>query len=121
VRRDRARYFNDKLSKIKNIKIPTELESHFNVYQMYTIQLENNKIREKLRQNLTKAGIMTKIYFTPVHLKTFYRKNFNYKMGDLPETEKIAEKVLTLPLYPTLSFNEIDYIVDNIKNCCEWF
>ena len=39
--------------------------------------------------------------------------------GDLPETEKISEKVLTLPLYPTISNSEIDYVVDKIQNCCK--
>ena len=119
MRRAKANYFNERLSKIKNIKIPTGLKNHFHVYQMYTIQLENNKIREKLRQSLTEAGIMTKVYFNPVHLKTFYRENFNYKQGDLPKTEKISGKVLTLPLYPKLNNKKMDYIIGRIKDCCE--
>jgi dTDP-4-amino-4,6-dideoxygalactose transaminase len=118
LRREKAEYFNKKLSKIKRIKIPIELKNHYNVYQMYSIQLENNKSREELQQNLTKAGIMTKVYFDPVHIKTLYREKFNYREGDLPETEKISKKVLTLPLYPTLSNKEMDYIVDKIRDCC---
>jgi len=118
LRREKAEYFNKKLSKIKGIKIPIELKNHYNVYQMYTIQLENNKSREELQQNLTKAGIMTKIYFDPIHMKTFYREKFNFREGDLPETEKISKKILTLPLYPTLSNKEMDFIVDKIKDCC---
>ena len=59
---------------------------------------------------------MTKVYFEPIHLKTFYKKEFGYKRGDLPMTEEISEKVLTLPLYPTLAKKEIDYIIKNIKN-----
>jgi len=117
LRRERAKYFNKILSKIKGIKIPMELQDHYHVYQMYTIQLEDSKIREKLRQSLTEAGIMTKVYFNPVHLKTFYRENFNYKQGDLPKTEKISGKVLTLPLYPKLNNKEMDYIIEKIKNC----
>ena len=118
LRREKAKYFNKKLSKMTKIKVPIESKNDYYVYQMYTIQLENNETREKLQQNLIKAGIMTKVYFEPIHLKTFYRKKFNYKGGDLPETEEISKKVLTLPLYPTLTNKEIDYIVDKIKNCC---
>jgi perosamine synthetase len=62
---------------------------------------------------------MSKVYFEPIHLKTFYRQRYNYKKGDLPKTENISKKVLTLPLYPTLTNEEIDYIVEKIKNCCE--
>jgi len=109
LRREKAKYFNKKLSKMTKIKIPIESKNDYYVYQMYTVQLENNKSREELQQNLTKAEIMTKVYFDPLHLKTFYREKFHYKNGDLPETEEISKKVLTLPLYPTLTNSEMDY------------
>jgi len=119
IRREKALYFNDKLSKIKKVKIPKEFDKHFHIYQMYTIMLENNKIREKIRQELAKVGVMTKVYFNPVHLKTYYRKKFNYKKGDLSRTEKISKKVLTIPLYPNLTNQEMDFIIYKIKNICE--
>jgi dTDP-4-amino-4,6-dideoxygalactose transaminase len=115
LRREKARYFNRRLSKISKIKTPVELEDYYHVYQMYTIQTEDSRIRAELQQKLKKAGVMTKVYFEPVHLKTFYRKKFNYREGYLPNTEKISKKVLTLPLYPTLSNEEIDYIAEVIK------
>ena len=119
LRREKARYLNRNLSKIRCIKIPMELEKYFHVYQMFTIQLHDNKMREKLQKNLTKGGIMTKVYFNPIHLTTFYKEKFNYKQGDLPKTEKISEKILKIPLYPNLTKKEMDYIIDKIKNCCE--
>jgi len=119
MRRENAHYMSKKLSDVNQIKTPVEPKNHYHVYQMYTIQLENNKIREKLQQSLTEVGIMAKVYFNPIHLKTFYRENFNYKRGDLPKTEKISGKVLTLPLYPKLNNKEMDYIIDRIKDCCE--
>jgi dTDP-4-amino-4,6-dideoxygalactose transaminase len=119
LRREKAKYYNQGLSKLKNIKTPNEVKDYFHVYQLYTIQLKNNETREKLKQNLTKAGIMSKVYFEPVHLKTFYKEKYNYKIGDLPITENISQKVLTLPLYPTLTNKEMDYIIDNVKDCCE--
>jgi perosamine synthetase len=119
MRREKARYYNKNLSKIKNIKTPSSLKNHYHVYQMYTIQLHNKINRVNLQKNLTKAGIMTKVYFSPVHLTTFYRKKFNYRKGDLPLTEEISKKVITLPLYPTLTIEEMDYIIDKIIDYCE--
>jgi len=116
-RREKVKYYNEQLSEFKTIKIPFELKDHYHVYQMYTIQVKEGKTRETLQNYLTKSGILSKVYFEPIHLKTFYRKNYKYKKGSLPETEKISKKVLTLPLYPTLSNKEIDYIVEKIKNC----
>jgi perosamine synthetase len=82
---------------------------------MYTIQLQNSTTREKIQQKLANAGILTKIYFSPIHLKTFYQKNYNYKKGDLPITEEISKKVLTLPLYPTMKVEEMDNVINEIK------
>ena len=119
LRREKAKYFNKKLSKINNVKIPIESKDHYHIYQMYTIQLENSKSRAKLQHHLSKEGVMTKVYFKPIHLTTFYKKELKCKEGDLPITEEISEKVLTLPLYPTLTLKEIDYMADKITNCLE--
>ena len=62
---------------------------------------------------------MTKVYFEPIHLKTFYTKEFHYKKNDLPITEEIAQKVLTLPLYPSLTKKEMDYIISTIEKGCK--
>jgi perosamine synthetase len=118
MRREKARYYNKHLSKIKNIKTPSDLKNHFHVYQMYTIRLSNKRIRDTIQKDLTKAGVMTKVYFSPVHLTTFYKEKFNFRKGSLPVTEEISQKVLTLPLYPSLTIKEMDYILDTVNNCC---
>ncbi len=118
LRREKAAYYTKKLSKIKNIRTPTESKDEYHVYQLYTIELPDKKTRDHLQQHLTKAGIMTKVYFEPVHLKTYYTKEFNYKKSDLPVTEEMAEKVLTLPLYPSLTKKEMNYIIHEIEYGC---
>ena len=115
MRREKAAYYTKKLSKIEGIRTTVESKGEHNVYQLYTIELTDKKIKDHLQQQLTKAGIMTKVYFEPIHLKTFYKKKFNYKQGDLPKTEELAEKVLTLPLYPTLTTKEMNYIITTIN------
>ena len=65
---------------------------------------------------LARKGIFSKAYFgLPIHLTKFYRKNFGYKENDLPKTEELADMVLTLPMYPTLGKQDIDYIALSIK------
>ena len=115
LRREKANYLTKNLSEIKTIKTPIESKGEYNVYQLYTIELPDKRTRDNLQQKLSEAGIMTKVYFEPIHLKTFYKKEFVYKRSDLPMTEEISEKVLTLPLYPTLAKKEIEYIIKNIK------
>jgi perosamine synthetase len=114
MRREKAEYMNNQLSKIEKIITPNTLGGCFHVYQMYTIRVKNGKeMRDNLLKFLAEKGIMTKIFFVPVHLTQFYRK-LGYKVK-LPITEKIAGQVLTLPLYPTLKKEEMNYITENIN------
>jgi perosamine synthetase len=84
---------------------------------MYAIRVKGDKdSRDELIAYLKSKGIMTKELFHPVHLTGFYRDKFGYKEGELPITEKISTQVLTLPMYPTLAKEEIDYIVEQIRN-----
>lgn len=117
-RREKAAYYTKKLSKIPSIRTPGEAKGEHHVYQLYTIELPDKKTRNRLQQHLTKAGIMTKIYFEPIHLKTYYSKEFHYKKNDLPVTEETAEKVLTLPLYPSITKKEMDYVISTIEKGC---
>ena len=82
---------------------------------MYTIEVEEKK-RNDLQKHLTEKGIMTKIYFEPVHLKTAYRKRFGFTEGMLPVTERLAKKVLTLPFHAEIDEKEMDLIADSIKS-----
>ena len=116
MRREKAEHYNQKLKDITEIVLPTEMQNQKHVYQMYTIQLKNKKIRDKLQKHLTKKGIMTKVYFHPIHLKTYYKNKFGYQKGDLPKTERLSEKVLTLPMYAAIPKKEIDYVSNSIKN-----
>lgn len=115
IRREKASYLSKKLSKIKNLTIPKELNGHYSVYQMYTIQLEDEQTRDALQKHLTDKGIMSKVYFNPVHLKTIYTKNYGYKEGDLPKTENLSKRVLNVPFYPTIKKKELKYLADSIK------
>ena len=119
MRRSHARYLTKSLLEIAKVTPPQEPQNQYHVYQMYTIQLENNRDRDELQQHLTNAGIMTKVYFDPIHLKTFYKKKLGYRKGDLPKTEQLSERVLTLPMHPGLKKHELDYIIESIKEFFE--
>ena len=80
---------------------------------MYTIRLPDVNIRDGLQSHLTKKGIFSKVYFDPIHLTAFYKNNF--QIPHLPITEKIAQQVISLPIYPNMTNEEKDYLVDSIS------
>ena len=114
LRRQHARFYVSKLKKIKEIKLLDEPKDHLHVYQLFTIQLKNNLIRNELQKFLTSRGIMTKVFFEPIHLSNFYKKS-GFGKKSLPNTEKISQTVLSLPIFPGLKSEEIRYICDSTQ------
>lgn len=114
MRRGKAFYFISLLRKEvgNDVHFPEIPESYFNVYQLFTILADK---RDELKDYLASKGIMTKIYFSPVHATHFYKNVLGYDCK-LPVTEELAESVLTLPMHPCLTFDEIDCVVNEIKN-----
>lgn len=105
-RRKHARLYSKLLSKIEQIKIPVERKNTEHVYHIYAIETEK---RDKLRLFLQERGIETNIHYPiPIHLQEPYLKQ-GFKKGDFPVTEEKALKILSLPMFPEMTDDEIHY------------
>ena len=116
-RRKNAQYLSSKLNKHSKIILPFNYKNHKSVFQLFSIRVTDN-LRDDLMTFLTSKGIMSKIFFEPVHLSKFYSKNMN-KKSSLPKTEKISQQVLTLPMYPSLTKGDMNFISDSIDEFME--
>jgi perosamine synthetase len=115
-RREKAAYLAEKLSGIKGLTIPITPASSFNVCQMFPVRVASGAPRrDALKDYLAEKGIMSRVYFDPVHLTLFYRQRFGYRGGELPVTEKLAGEILNLPIYPDITRGEMDYIAASCK------
>jgi UDP-2-acetamido-2-deoxy-ribo-hexuluronate aminotransferase len=107
-------YFNQ-LSGINSIILPISDNQSVHTYNQFTIQVEGEGKRDALKSFLAEQGIPSMIYYpTPVHLQPAYQF-FGYKEGDLPVSEKLSHKVLSLPMHPELEEEQISYICEAIK------
>lgn len=109
MRQERAAKLNKALSRYGAIKTP-QFPQGTHVYQMYTILLDSQDTRDNLQEFLKEKGIMSKIYFNPVHEKRLYQD----QEVELPVTGFVSDRVLTLPMYPHLSQEDIDYMIETI-------
>ena len=117
MRRNNSKYMTKALSGIKDIAIPEFTKEVFHVYQEYAIRVKSGeKIRDSLRAHLTRHGIMTRVSFYPIHLTHFYKNILRYDNRLLDVTEKVSSQALTLPMYPSLTREEMDYIAQEIHN-----
>jgi len=119
MRQNNAKLISSSLSKIPQIKTPSAPEGYEHIYQMYTIRLPNQIIRDKLQKFLKEKKIFSKVYFNPIHLTDYYKEKFSTKKGMLPVTEKISEQVLSLPIYPNMTSEEKMYLTDSISEFFE--
>lgn len=119
LRRNNAHFLSKKLQKFKLIQVPQEPNGYRHVFQLYTIRVTNSKIRNKLMKYLTKKGIMSKVFFYPVHKTNFYKKLGFGKVKELSVTETISNQILSLPMYPGMKKEELNYICDTISEFIE--
>jgi len=117
MRRKNAGYLTKKLSAIDEVISPSSPKGYFHVYQLYTIKVKDGR-RDALSKYLSKKGVMIKVFFYPVHLTHFYKKKLGCKVK-LPVTEKVSKQVLTLPMYPSLTREEMDYIAKAVETFFE--
>jgi dTDP-4-amino-4,6-dideoxygalactose transaminase len=66
-------------------------------------------------ERLKHFGIQSSIHYPPVHLFSLYRKQFGYKKGDLPKTEEVSQREMTLPLHPLLDTGDVKWIVKKVR------
>ena len=121
MRQENANFLSERLSKHSQIQVPKGSAEYTHIYQMYTIRLPNKIIRDKLHSHLLADGIFSKVYFYPIHLTDFYKNKFGTKSGMLPVTEKIADQVLTLPIYPNMTIEEKNLLIESIGMFFEKF
>ncbi|MEM3580646.1 MAG: DegT/DnrJ/EryC1/StrS family aminotransferase [Candidatus Bathyarchaeia archaeon] len=111
-RREIAKIYHEGLSEIEEIRLPpppSNNSPYYDVFQNYVIRL---KERDKLAIFLERNGIETMISWkTPNHLQ----KALKLDHFKLPETEKISKEVISLPIYPELTNEQVEYVISTIK------
>ena len=114
MRQENAKYISNKLSKCKEIRLPIPPNGYEHIYQMYSIRVQNQKIRDDLQKYLLEKQIFSKVYFKPIHKMEFYKNQKKNGEEFLPMTEKISNTILTIPLYPNMTIEEKDYLTNSI-------
>jgi dTDP-4-amino-4,6-dideoxygalactose transaminase len=110
-RRENARKLTRMLAKTEKLQLPREPKGRKHSWYLYTIRLKNareNK-RNRIVEELRKRDIGAEVYYpNPVHLMPYYRDSFG--RHKLPETEKAARQVFSLPIHPGVTEEQVDYI-----------
>lgn len=110
-RQEIARKYDESFSKNDAIKTPFRADDVFHAFHLYIIQVPD---RKGLYDFLHEAGVYAQVHYVPLHLMPYYCQ-FGNKKGDLPVVEDYYEHCISLPMYPTLTDEEQDYVIEKVK------
>ena len=112
-RRKIASIYDERLSDLEQIELPTKLENTNPVYHLYPLLVEN---RKNFMDHLKQKGISTGIHYPiPLHLQQAF-SYLGHKEGDFPISEKICFNEVSLPIYPYMNHEDVHYVCDVITN-----
>lgn len=109
-----AEIYDNELSHI--LDIPYVSSGVVHTYHQYAVLVRDIKDRDLLSQYLTKMEIGNGVYYPlPLHLQKCFN-SLGYKEGDFPVAEDIAKRILSLPMYPYLDNDQIDYVINSVNS-----
>ena len=121
-RRCIANKYNEAFSFIDSIKIPKTNTSIEHAYHLYTLQIDFKKLtftKKYIFEKLKTMGINLQVHYIPVHLQPFYKNKYGFKPSDFPKAENFYEKTVSIPIYPSLTDDEVKKVEKDISSFFE--
>ncbi|GAB6282484.1 MAG: UDP-4-amino-4,6-dideoxy-N-acetyl-beta-L-altrosami ne transaminase [Ignavibacterium sp.] len=117
-RNEIADYYNESFSGDDRFIIPHVEKNIKHAYHLYPLQIKFNELKiskkdffEKMREQ----NIGLQVHYIPVHTQPYYKNNFGFKEGEYPIAEEFYKKEVSIPIYPSLENEDLEYIVKTIK------
>lgn len=121
-RRQIAAFYDNAFARIDELIFPHVSEYSKHAYHLYPLQIKFDRLKiskKEFFEKMKEKNIFLQVHYVPVHLQPFYKKNFGFKTGDFPTAEKFYESEFSIPMYPALLDEDLDYIsqttIDLIK------
>ena len=92
-------------------KVETVPHSPDSARHLYQILVDD---RDRIQVMLREKGVMTAVHYPLIPLQPYYRERFGYKPGQWPNAERFAARTLSIPLYPTLTAEEQDHVINSV-------
>jgi len=117
-REEIAKAYDEAFDDLDAIETPFVKPDIKHAWHLYVIKIVPDKLtvdRSQFIEALRQEGIGTSVHFIPVHLHPYYRETFGFKEGDFPVAEETYERVISLPLYPKMSDEDVVRVIAALK------
>jgi UDP-4-amino-4,6-dideoxy-N-acetyl-beta-L-altrosamine transaminase len=118
-RREIVNKYNKSFQNVPNITIPYEEVNIDSCFHLYVLQIDFEKIgktRKRIMEELRQKGIGTQVHYIPVNSQPYYVKQYGeYNAKEYPATESYYNKCLSIPLFPKMSDNDVEYVIQAVS------
>jgi dTDP-4-amino-4,6-dideoxygalactose transaminase len=125
IRTARAKRYQEAFHGVKGLILPTEVAwPHKHAWHIYTPLIDIDALsisRDRFMQELKNRNIGSGLHYTAVHEFSFYANTYQYKPEDFPEAHFVPERILSLPLFPTMTDQDQDDAIDAVLDVCRTF
>ena len=115
-RKSIAKKYISRLSNLSGITLPKSQEGH--AWHLFVIRVNLDEwsiTRNEIIEKLNKKGIGLAVHYKPIHLLSYYKKNYDLSAENYSNANKLFNTIISLPIYPSLTNFEVDYITKTIK------
>ncbi len=124
ARRRIAERYTDAFRGVQALETPTVHQDRVSSWHLYILRLCLERLgidRDRFVNELKQRGIGTSVHFIPLHLHPFYRRSYGYRPGDFPNAEAQYSRCISLPIYPTLSEEDVERVISAIVDIAQRF
>jgi dTDP-4-amino-4,6-dideoxygalactose transaminase len=122
ARETRAGWYTARLASSREVMVPFSRSTRQHAWHLYPIQLRTEALpvtRDQVMSGLRSNGVTASVHWRPLHLHPYYQERFGYAAGHCPAATAVFDRNLSLPLFPGLTVDEVDYVVAALQRACE--
>ncbi|GAB7021529.1 DegT/DnrJ/EryC1/StrS family aminotransferase [Salidesulfovibrio brasiliensis] len=112
-----AGWYDARLAHVSGVRVPDVLDGVHGRH-LYTVLVDPAR-RDAVLHGLQDREIGVAVNYRPMHLMRYYREKYGFRPGDFPEAERFGDSTVTLPFYPGLSEEKVDYVVESLSAALE--
>ena len=121
IRRRIAEQYDEGFADLEEIAIPVSSSNVEHAWHLYVIQLQLDRLRidrAAFIEALKAEQIGTSVHFIPLHLHPYYRDRWGYRPEDLPRASAVFERIISLPIYPGMTDEDVQDVIGAVRNIC---
>lgn len=116
LRRQHAKHYQHAFAPVEAIHTPTEVDDGKHAWHLFIVRLDTERIgRDAFIRGMRELNVECGVHFIPLHLHPYYQQQYGYAPGDFPRAEAAYNCVVSLPLYPSMHEDDVQYVVDAAK------